>query len=560
MSTELLINVTPRETRIALVEHGALQEVFIDRESCRGKAGNIYKGKVTRVLPGMQAAFVDIGLERAAFLHASDIVARSQKGQAVDPEQANIPCSDEDGDCGVTQQNDRRKTPPENAVGPEGTDRRRQEDRRSAQNLRKKCPSITELVQEGQELLVQVIKDPIGTKGARLTAHISLTSRYVVYMPYNPTIGISQRIEDEDERHRLKEAAENYLKKYTQEHPDPNHELPENYPYRRASHGGIILRTAAVGLSEENLHADLDYVTQLWRSIQRNGLKDGDSRSVHEELPLIMKTLREVHRTDIDRIRIDSEASHKKVRDFVTQFVPDMETRIEHFQGENPIFDLYGIEDEIQNALERQVPLKSGGYLVMDQTEAMTTIDVNTGTFVGKRNLEETIFKTNLEAVHAIARQLRLRNLGGIIIIDFIDMCNEDHKRQVLRTLENCLEKDSTKTQISEVSALGLVQMTRKRTHDSLEHILCEPCPTCAGRGSMCTAETVSYRIFRDIMREAKQYGADKLLVLAAHPVVDYLHETEHNSIERLEKFLDTPIEIQVEPMYTQEQYDIVLM
>jgi ribonuclease G len=379
-------------------------------------------------------------------------------------------------------------------------------------------------------------------------------------MPYNATVGVSQRIEDEAERQRLREVAQEYLESLEAGHPNPNEGMPEDYPYLRTNHGGFILRTASQGLSRELIQADMRFVTRLWQSVQKHLHKDPSSRIVHEELPLVMRTLREIIRTDIERVRIDSASSHQRVKQFVTQFIPDMEPRIEHYTGDRPIFDIYGVEDELARALESRVPLKSGGHLVIEQTEAMTTVDINTGAYVGHRNLEETIFKTNLEAAQAIARQLRLRNLGGIIIIDFIDMCNDDHKRQVLRTLENSLERDNTKTHISEVSSLGLVQMTRKRTRESLEHILCETCPTCAGSGSVYSAETVCYQIFRDIMRESRQFGADKLLVLASRTVVDRLLEEESEQVTNLEQFLDTPIEIQVEPMYTQEQYDVVLM
>jgi len=528
MSTELLINVTPRETRIALVENGVLQEIYLERGNRRGLVGNIYKGRISRVLPGMQAAFVDIGLERAAFLHASDIVSPTRPVRTPVAE-GKLKCAetDNDADPGIA----------ENQAGAEP-----QED-------------ITQLLREGQTILVQVIKDPLGTKGARLTTHISLPSRYVVFMPHVRTIGVSQRIEDEEERQRLRELVRTRVQ--------PNHgeaEAANEAAVRSFGPGGYILRTAAEGVLENTILADMEFLRKLWTSLQERARSNTACCIVHEDLPLVMRTMREMVGNEIERVRIDSAGTYQGVVEFAQKYVPDMLPRIEQYTGERPIFDIYGVEDELQRALERKVQLKSGGHLIIDQTEAMTTIDVNTGAFVGHRNLEETIFKTNLEAAQAIARQLRLRNLGGIIIIDFIDMCSEEHKRQVLRALEKSLDRDHTKTHISEVSSLGLVQMTRKRTRESLEHVLCEACPTCNGRGSVKTAETVCYEIFREIMREARQFEAEKLLVLASRDVVDRLLEEESDSVAELETFVRKPIEIQVETMYSQEQYDVVLM
>ncbi len=524
MSTELLINVTPRETRVALVENGVLQEVFIDRASCRGLVGNVYRGRASRVLPGMQAAFVDIGLERAAFLHASDIGGQRPVIPHTEPgaEDRRLECPD-------------RTEPAES----------------STTLIEGEVPvveDITMLVQEGQELLVQVIKDPLGTKGARLTTQISLPSRYVVYMPDTPTVGVSQRIEDDAERSRLREIARTALagaEHGSAESPGP---------------GGYIIRTAAEGLPAETLLADMEFVQKLWRSLQHRAERVAAPGIVHEDIPLLMRALREIAAKEVERVRIDSQEAYDRLVAFAGQFMPDMLARIEPYAGDRPIFDIYGVEDEIQRALERKVPLKSGGHVVIDQTEAMTTIDVNTGAFVGHRNLEETIFRTNLEAAQAIARQLRLRNLGGIIIIDFIDMCSEEHKRQVLRALEKSLERDHTRTHVSEVSPLGLVQMTRKRTRESLQHLLCEPCPLCGGRATVKTAETVSYEIVREIIRQARQFEAEKLLVLVSREVSDRLLEEESATVAELESLIRKPIEIQVEPLYSQEQYDVVLM
>ena len=450
MSEELLINVTPRETRVAIIENGMLQEIFIERSACRGMVGNVFKGKVSRVLPGMQAAFVEIGLERAAFLHLSDLVQHSRQQR------------NEQGSREVT---------------------------------------IEGLLHEGQELIVQVIKDPLGTKGARLTTELSIPSRYLVFMPGLDNVGISQKIDSDAERTRLRTVLGSFLKE--------------------VGAGGFIARTAAEGASEEALHADVRLLHRLWKALlARVGNPDGPAM-VHEDLPLSIRALRDLVGTRLEKIRIDSNETYQRATEFAHEYMPEIEPVIEYYPGERPIFDLYGVEDEIEKALQRKVQLKSGGHLVFDQTEAMTTIDVNTGAFVGHRNLEETIFKTNLEAAQAIARQLRLRNLGGIIIIDFIDMQEEDHKRQVLRALEKSLERDHTKAFISEVSSLGLVQMTRKRTRESLEHVLCEPCTVCGGRGTIKTPETVCYEIFREILREERQYDAQQYLVLASQEVVD---------------------------------------
>ncbi|ALP54567.1 ribonuclease G [Candidatus Tenderia electrophaga] len=483
MSIEILMNVTPHETRVAVVENGVLQEVIIERERRRGLVGNIYKGKVSRVLPGMQAAFIDIGLDRAAFLHASDI---AQAGEA--------------------------ETHSDN---------------------------ITHLLREGQEVLVQVIKDPLGTKGARLTTHITVPSRFLVFTPEVFHAGVSLKIEDELERRRLKDVMSVLM---------------------HGAAGGYIARTAAEGVPIAALRADTEFLNKLWESISERSAAARAGEIVHEDLPLVMRILRDVVDGEVEKLRIDSRRATRRVSQFAEQFMPELAARVEHYPGERPIFDLYGVEDEIQKALERKVHLKSGGYLIIDQTEAMTTIDVNTGAFVGHRNLEETIFKTNLEATQTIARQLRLRNLGGIIIIDFIDMIEEEHKRQVLRSLQKNLERDRAKSHITEVSTLGLVEMTRKRTRESLEHVLCEPCPVCSGRGTQKTPETVCFEIFREILREARQFDAQQYLVLASQEVVDILLDEESTSIAELEEFIGKPIKLQVESLYSQEHFDVVMM
>lgn len=483
MSEELLINVTPPETRVAVIENGVVLEVMVERAGKRGLVGNIYKGKVCRVLPGMQAAFVDAGLERAAFLHASDIHT--------------------------------------------------EEDDETSQ--------INDLVREGKEIIVQVVKDPLGTKGARLTTHISIPSRYLVYVPNMNNVGVSQKIEDDGERQRLREL----LVKLKEE---------ENLP------GGYIARTAADGIEEDAIKGDMQFLQKLWQSIEEKARKAAPKELIHEDLPLALRALRDLIHPDVEKVRIDSRTTWDKAVHFAQSYFANMTARIEYYPGERPIFDLYGVEDEIHKALERKVELKSGGHLVIDQTEAMTTIDINTGAFVGHRNLEETIFKTNLEAAQAISRQLRLRNLGGIIIIDFIDMTDEEHKRQVLRALEKCLARDHAKTHISGVSALGLVEMTRKRTRESLEHVLCQTCPCCGGRGSLKTPETTCYEIFREILREARLFDIEELLVLAAQDVIDRLLDEESQNLAELEQFIGKPIKLQAEALYNQEQYDVVLI
>ncbi|MEJ2140871.1 MAG: ribonuclease G [Gammaproteobacteria bacterium] len=451
--------------------------------------GNVYKGKVVRVLPGMQAAFLDVGLERTAFLHVSDIATAQE------------------------QRNGDSESSPD---------------------------TIMDLLSEGQQLIVQVVKDPMGTKGARLTTQISIPSRYLVYMPGADCVGVSQKIEEEEERQRLKDIIAGHADEFDL--------------------GGYIIRTVADGVSEEAIYKDMQFLQKMWGALNERANKEKAGALIHEDFPLVMRTMRDMRGTDLEKIRIDSNETYKKVQKFARKFIPELSDRIEYYPGERPIFDIYGVEDEIRKALDKKVQLKSGGYLIIDQTEAMTTIDVNTGAFVGHRNLEETIFKTNLEATQAIVRQLRLRNLGGIIIIDFIDMEDMEHRRQVLRALEKNLEKDHAKTYISDVSPLGLVEMTRKRTRESLEHILCEPCPCCSGRGSLLTAETVCYEIFRELIREARQFDAQKLLVLASQPVVDLLLDEESTSVVELEDFIGKTIKFQVEADYTQEQFDVVLM
>lgn len=487
MSSELLINVTPSETRVALIENGVLQEVHIERQAKRGIVGNIYVGKVSRVLPGMQAAFVDIGLDKAAFLHASDIV---QPQVADDTGQAAMP------------------------------------------------RDIRGLVREGQLLLVQVVKDPLGTKGARLTTDITLPSRYLVFMPDANHVGVSQRIESETERARLKAVVTEFVDE----------------------HSGYIIRTAAEGAGEEELKQDARFLKKLWAKISKRKQKTRKEGRVYEDLNLSYRILRDFIGTDLERIRIDSKLTYQELLAFTDEFIPQMTSLLEYYPGERPIFDMFDVENEIQRALERKVMLKSGGYLIIDQTEAMTTVDVNTGAFVGHRNLEDTIFNTNIEATQAIARQLRLRNLGGIIILDFIDMQNEEHQRRVLHSLELALSRDRAKTNIHGFSALGLVEMTRKRTRESLEHILCSDCPVCKGRGSLKTVETVCFEVLREIVRVNRAYDADEFVVYASPEVKDALTNDEFHNLAEVQVFIGKQISVQVEPLYNQEQFDVVMI
>jgi len=489
VSEEILINSTPSETRVALVESGMLQEVWLERASHSAYLGNIYKGVVSRVLPGLQAAFIDIGLERTAFLHARDMVRQ-------DPLTAG-------------------ETAPAE-------------------------PHISSLLRPGDHIIVQVIKDPLGSKGARLTTNISVPSRFLVLLPDCDVVGISVRIEEEQERNRLKELV---------------------YTLRDDSEGhGYIVRTNAEGVHDFALSADMVYLGKVWLAIEERSKIAEPASCVFEDLSLPMRALRDMMHEDVDRVRIDSPEVLSKARDFARRFVPDWLDRIEEYSSERPIFDLFGVEDEIENALKPPVPLKSGGYLVFDQTEAMTTIDVNTGGYVGHRNLEETIYKTNLEAAQAIARQLRLRNLGGIIIIDYIDMNDEEHRRQVMRSFERALGRDHVKTAVSEISSLGLIEMTRKRTTESLERRLCIPCPNCDGRGTVKSTETVCLEIFREIMRSSRQFEASKLMVLASSKVVERILDEQAATGAELEELIGKSIRFQREDQYAQEQYDVVLL
>ncbi|MCU0870457.1 MAG: ribonuclease G, partial [Burkholderiales bacterium] len=444
MKEEILVNVTPQETRVAVMQQGAAQELHVERASARGIVGNIYLGQVSRVLPGMQSAFIHVGLDRAAFLHVADLWSH-RNGDEARP--------------------------------------------------------IEKLLHDGDPLLVQVVKDPIGTKGARLSTQISIAGRFLVYLPQDSHIGVSQRIGDEAERHHLRERL--------------GAVLPAD------SKGGFIIRTMAETATDDELRADVSYLLRLWASIQDKVRTRGAPALFHQDLDLALRVLRDLATGDTERVLVDSRETHQRMAAFAAEYALPFAGRVELHTGERPLFDQFGVEDEIERALARRVSLKSGGYLIIDQTEALTTVDVNTGGFVGGRSFDDTIFKTNLEAAQVIARQLRLRNLGGIVIVDFIDMDNDAHRDAVLAEFRKALAADRTRTSVSGFSALGLVEMTRKRTRESLAHVLCEPCPVCHGRGELKTAQTVCYEILRALVREARQFAPKEMRILASQKVID---------------------------------------
>lgn len=495
---DILVNWTPQETRVAIIEGGAVQELHVERTLERGLVGNIYAGKVVRVLPGMQSAFIDIGMERAAFLHVADL---------------------------------HREDP---TAKPQG---------RSAEG---QVP-IEKRVHEGQTLMVQVIKDPIGTKGARLSTQISVAGRLLVFLPQDEHLGISQKIGSAELREQLRERMLRLIGEA---------DIREG----RARSGGFILRTNAEDATDDELASDIAYLRKTWATVRDLGLKAAPGTLLYQELNLAQRVLRDLVNESTNTIRIDSLMQFDILKVFGAEFTPSAVDKLAHYKGERPIFDLYNIDGEIEKALARRVDLKSGGYLIVDQTEALTTVDVNTGGYVGARNFDDTIFKTNLEAAQAIARQLRLRNLGGIVIIDFIDMLREDHRDSVLAEFRKQLAKDRTKVTVSGFSALGLVEMTRKRTRESLAHMLCQPCPTCSGKGQVKTARTVCYDILREILREARQFNPREFRVVANATVVEMLLDEESPHLAGLSDFIGKPVSLQAEPSMSPEQYDIVLL
>ena len=500
MSAEILINVRPLETRVAYVEAGTLMDLKIERKISPTLVGTIHRGVVTRVLPGMQAAFVDIGLDKAAFLYVGDIITEEGKD-----------FFDED-------------------------EREDKSDEEARPSREIKTP-IQDLIKEGQHLMVQVAKDPLGTKGARITTHISLPGRGVVYMPFVKHLGISRKIESEEEKERLKKII---------------HKINPS--------GGVIVRTASEGASEESLRSDIEYLDRLSKEIQKNYEKKKTAGLVHSELDVELRALRDLMSEEVTTVWVDDVEVYKKVSKFVTQLMPKYRQNIILYEEKKPLFDLYDIDLEISRAMERKVWLKSGGYIVFDEAEALVVIDVNTGRYVGKKDLEDTILKTNLEAVKEIAHQLRVRNCGGIIIIDFIDMEKETHREQVLNGLEEELKKDRSRTNIVSMSDLGLVEMTRKRIRPSLVKTLCQPCSYCDGKGYIKRKNTVASEIFRELEREISLVELAKRPGIIVHchaEIVDWVYESETETLEALEKRIGRSIAFKIEPTYHTEQYEI---
>ncbi len=493
---DILINWSPQETRVAVVENGAVQELHLERTLERGRVGNIYIGRVARVLPGMQSAFVDIGLERAAFLHVADVYVPGGSTAA-------------------------QPTP------------------------------IERLVFEGQTLTVQVVKDPIGTKGARLSSQLSIAGRLLVFLPHDEHIGISQKIGSPELREQLRERMGRLVQA-----DDGERQARGEPPAGR----GFILRTNAAEATDAELAEDIRYLRKTWARVRQASLKSPAGTLLYQDLSLAERVLRDLADDRTQTIRIDSHMQFEALAAFGREYTPGAVGKLHHYGGERPIFDLYAVDEEIAKALLRRVELKSGGYLIIDQTEAMTTVDVNTGGFVGARNFDDTIFKTNLEAAQAIARQLRLRNLGGIIILDFIDMVREEHRQAVLAELRKQLARDRTKVTVSGFTQLGLVEMTRKRTRESLAHMLCEPCPVCQGRGQVKTARSVCHDILREILREARQFNPKEFRVVASAAVVEMLLDEESQHLAGLSDFIGKPISLRAEAFPSSEQYDIVLL
>jgi ribonuclease G len=485
LAQEILINVTPQETRVAILEQGIVQELHIERSSSLGIVGNIYRGTVCRVLPGMQSAFVEIGLQRAAFLHVADIME----------------CHIEDGDIKIEK-------------------------------------PIQEVLHEGQSVIVQVIKEPIGTKGARLTTEISIAGRFLVFLPYQNHIGVSQRIDVEEEREFLRNRLLGLL------------------PEQRE--GGYIIRTMSETATDEELLADIEYLQKVWKKIQVESKQAGERSLIFYDLSLPKRILRDVVCADTSTIRVDSREMYERLKEFADLYVTRAINTLFHYKGERALFDFYDIEKEIEKALARKVELKSGGYLIFDQTEALTTVDVNTGSFVGGKNLSDTIFKTNLEAAQCIARQLRLRNLGGIIIVDFIDMDEDSQRETVLDELKKAIATDRARINVNGFTPLGLVELTRKRTRESLAHLLCESCEVCKGRGELKTAQTICYEIMRELLRESKQFDAKEFKILASTEVTNMLMDEESQSLANLSDFIQKPVSLQIETAYGREEFDII--
>jgi ribonuclease G len=499
VATEILINVKPQETRVAYLEGGVLTDLKIERMTNPTLVGSVFRGKVSRVLPGMQAAFVDLGLEKAAFLYVGDIQADNRSFE----EEAGGDHTEAD------------------------------EDATSDAN---KYPPIQDLIREGQMILVQVAKDPIGTKGARITTQISLAGRFVVYLPDVKHTGVSRRIEKESERDRLKELVAKI---------NPT--------------GGVIVRTAGEGASEESLRGDIEYLDRLSKEIMKAAEKKKTPGLVHSEMDVELQALRDLMNENVTSVYVDNEEAYRKVTKFMGQLMPKFKQNVVFYQDQRPLFDLYDIDLEISRSLDRKIWLKSGGYIVIDEAEALVVVDVNTGRYVGKKDLEDTILKTNLEAVKEIAHQLRIRNCGGIIIIDFIDMERQSHREKVLAHLAEELQKDRARTHVVSMSPLGLVEMTRKRTRPSLIKTLCNPCSYCDGKGYVKKKSTVANEIFRELERDLMVYRHQRgnIVVHCHREVVDWIYEVEGSILDSIEKKMGKSVAFKVEPTYHIEQYEI---
>lgn len=507
MSVELLVNVAPFETRIARVENNLAEEIYIERESERGLKGNIYKGRVQRVLPGIQAAFVDIGMEKAGFLYAGDIATAKQTDDLFPEEIEN------------GEESNSNESSPETSFS------------------RRNAPPIANLIKDGQEIMVQVSREPIASKGPRLTTQIGLAGRYLVYLPHLNHVGIARRLEDPDERERLLNIGASIS--------------PEQ--------GGLIIRTVAEGRSEDDMRQDLDFLLRLWADIERRSKSSALGSMIHKELNLYLRVMRDYVDSEVEKIHIDSKEAYESMKKFARRFMPEVAKKLYYYPGDRPIFDVYGVEEAIDRALKRRVPLKSGGHIVIDQTEALIAIDVNSGSFVGSRNMEETGFKTNLEAVHEIVHQLRLRNLGGIIVIDFIDMQESENRERLLEVLEEALKRDKAKNHVVQFSELGLVEMTRKRTRESLGRILLNECRRCHGVGSAKSATTICYQLFREVVAEARAYPCEKLMVIAHPEIIDLMLGEESKGVEQLEQFLNKEITLESNEQFEPDHYEVVL-
>ncbi|MDP8221856.1 MAG: Rne/Rng family ribonuclease [Candidatus Lernaella stagnicola] len=518
---ELIINVTHQEKRVALLENGHLAELHIELAREQGIVGNIYKGRVTRVLPGMQAAFVDIGLDRAAFLYVADVR---------DPVN-DIAVFERSGDDA-----DSERVPTLPRETSESFDEVNMEMSEGAMPHPVPAVPIEDLLREGQEIMVQVAKEPIGTKGARITSHISLPGRNLVLMPYMDHVGVSRRIDDEEERARLKEVVEQL----------------------RPTGMGFIVRTAAEGKDREALVNDVEFLVEVWKSVQKK-YDTAKARSLlHSDLSITLRAIRDLFRADIGRVLIDSRDEYDKIMSFFGKHMPRINCTVDFYDEAEPVFDHFGLEVEIARALQPKVWLKSGGYIIIEQTEALTAIDVNTGRFVGKHNLEDTILKTNLEAIKEICFQLRLRNIGGLIIIDFIDMEKEGNREKVFRALQEQLTRDRAKTNILKISELGLVEMTRKRTRESIARVLSEPCPYCEGKGYVKSKTAICGEIFREIKKEVAS-SCSKSIILHVHPeIADLLYEEERAGVEFLEESCGTDITIKDNSSFHLEQFEII--